>query len=141
MSVERQPNRCARCGTGRGEIAWSDAAQASLCRGCYCVLPTATYHPPATPPVRLPGPKRHKPSDRERLYRLVLAAFQSAGQIACGSEWAVGGLGDPRAPLTGYCPVCYVGLVSVQIVDADPPFLRLDGCSAGCTPEQIARSI
>ena len=40
-------SRCARCGS-TGETAYSEAAQAVLCRRCYCRLPSAQYRPPRT---------------------------------------------------------------------------------------------
>jgi hypothetical protein len=54
-----------------------------------------------------------------------------------GSKWGVFGLGDPKLPLMGYCPVCRIGVVAIYLLATDPPRLRTEGCSDGCTPDLI----
>ena len=76
-----------------------------------------------------------------RLFERVFGALQRAGEQVTGSEWAVGGLGNGNGRLTGWCPVCHQGLVTVALVDADPPELDLAGCTAGCTADTVARAI
>jgi hypothetical protein len=82
-----------------------------------------------------------KPSAYARLFRRVYAALERAGVEVTGSPWCVFGLGDPALPYVGYCPVCRRGTVVVWLIDADPPRLRLDGCSAGCEPDDVARAL
>lgn len=51
------------------------------------------------------------------------------------------GLGDPKLPLMGYCPVCRRGTVSIYLLDTDPPRPRTDGCTDGCSPDLIFDAI
>jgi hypothetical protein len=57
----------------------------------------------------------------------VWAALETTGTV-----FALG-----RDVLAAHCPVCRVGTLSVRLIDADPPAVRLNGCSAGCSAEQL----
>jgi hypothetical protein len=72
-----------------------------------------------------------------RLHQRAYAALQSAGVMVHGYPWGVFGLGDPRLPLMGWCPVCRAGTVDIWLLDTDPPRLRTDGCTNGCSPDLI----
>jgi hypothetical protein len=37
--------------------------------------------------------------------------------------------------------VCREGTLLIRLVDADSPFLRCDGCDAGCDAKQIVRRL
>jgi hypothetical protein len=43
--------------------------------------------------------------------------------------------------LAAWCPVCERGQLEVDFPKTDPPVARLDGCSAGCTDEQIVKAM
>lgn len=76
-----------------------------------------------------------------KLVERVIAALKRAGIAATGWEFSVFGLGDPTAPLSGWCPVCTRGTVAVWLLD-DPPRIRLDeGCSAGCPVERVVEAL
>lgn len=96
-------------------------------------LEARLYKPPPPPPPP-------KPTPYARLVDRVWSALQAASQKVTGSQWAVSGGGDPELPLTGYCPVCCRGIVAVRLIHADPPEIDLDGCSAGCSAQQIVRT-
>jgi hypothetical protein len=51
-------------------------------------------------------------------------------------------VGDGTGRFLCHCPVCQVGTLVVQTVDADPrPQLEVKGCDNGCTDVQIAKVI
>ena len=127
---------CPRCGRPADELAYSHAAGAIVCEACHCtVAPLASaaarrYRRPKPPPPP-------KPSRYAQLVEEVITALQRAGEEVTGSRWAIGGLGSGTGRFTGYCPVCAVGLVDLQILNTDPPRVRTDGCSNGCSSDLI----
>lgn len=75
-----------------------------------------------------------------RLHRRVWAALEAAGLEVTGEKFSVFGGGDPDLPLMGYCPTCRMGTVAVWLINADPPELDVEGCTAGCTDVQVAKA-
>jgi hypothetical protein len=73
--------------------------------------------------------KRHKPDRYQRLVNRVWRALESAGPVFYfGTSW-----------LSGRCPVCRTGVVGVLLIRTEVPEIDTDGCSAGCTAEQLAK--
>ena len=127
--------RCARCGTAHGEVAWSVAAHADLCLNCYRKVPEAQYVEPTTPAVRLTRPKPYRPSESQRLIGVWQTFLKRTGMPVFNVHPGAG------TRYVAWCPVCEQGIVTVAFPRTDPPVARLDGCTAGCTPEQIVRAI
>lgn len=46
-----------------------------------------------------------------------------------------------RCHIASYCPVCVTGTISIRFIESDPPRIRMDGCTAGCTAEDIAERL
>lgn len=124
-------------------VAWSDAAKAHVCFRCYGKLPEAQYVPPTGPVVHLPPPPPSPPpTPYMRLHRRVWAALETAGLEVTGEKFSVFGGGDPDLPLMGWCPVCRQGTVAVHLIDDDPPRIRLlEGCTAGCDADTVAKAV
>jgi hypothetical protein len=132
---------CESCGDSTHVVAWSDAAKAHVCFRCYGKLPEAQYVPPIVPPVRLPPPPPSPPpTPYMRLHARVYGALKRVGLEVTGEEFSVFGIGDPDLPLMGWCPACRQGTVAVRLIDADPPALDVEGCTAGCTDVQVSKA-
>jgi hypothetical protein len=82
-----------------------------------------------------------KPSGRQRLHDRVYAALERASVAVTGDKRAIGGVGGGGGRLTGYCPVCLRSPLTVEVIGGDPPRVRQDGCSGGCPPHEVARSL
>jgi hypothetical protein len=84
---------------------------------------------------RNPAPRRHrpKPTAYARLVDRVWAALEARGTVLP--------LCDGSGMVLGYCPSCGIGTIAIRIVDVTPPQLDLDGCSDGCTVEQLKQAI
>jgi hypothetical protein len=117
---------CPRCGDPLG-ARYRVKGGDRVCWPCTGYIPSAPARPKQTAAARL----------RSRVY----AALDAAGVELLGGSGHVGGLGDPEAGLAGYCPVCRRGLVHVCVIDAAPPELEFDGCSAGCSFEQVKEAL
>jgi hypothetical protein len=115
---------CPRCGDPLGARYPAKADGWMVCWSCSGWTPE--------PPPKLP-----KRSATVRLRQRVYKALSDAGMELLGDDGHVGGLGDPDVGLAGYCPVCKRGIVLVHVIDANPPELDMEGCSAGCTARQV----
>ena len=132
---------CAGCGTREEEVHWSEAARLWLCEGCYCRTPGARFVATPGRAVKLPPPPPTRPSPFARLHSRVYGALDRAAREAGCGKFCVFGVGDPDLPLTGYCPVCGTGTVAIRLLDTDPPRMRTEGCSDGCSADLIAGAI
>jgi hypothetical protein len=112
---------CPRCGDPLG-------ARYSVKDGPKLCWPCSGYKNPA--------PRAPKPAPVVRLRRRVYSALDAAGIEVVGKPGCIGGLGDPDAGFAGYCPVCRRGIAQVWVLD-NPPRVRVDGCSAGCSDDQV----
>lgn len=126
---------CSRCGSTRRETALSAAAQAVVCLRC---LPGPANAGPRQRPR--PG-SRPKPDRFQRLFDRVYEALAGAGERVHGSREGVFGLGDPNLPLMGWCPACHAGTVSIRVLATSPPAIDVDGCSDGCTWQQVNEAL
>lgn len=132
-------NRCTGCGDA--EAYWSEAARLWLCEACYCRTAGSRFSATPGRVVKLPPLPPYKPTAFARLHSRVYAALdRAAHEVGCG-KFCVFGVGDPDLPLMGYCPVCSTGTVAIRLLDTDPPRMRTDGCSDGCSAELIAGAI
>lgn len=130
------PTRCSRCATARREIAWSAAAQAMLCAGCYGTLPSAQYQPPTTAPVKLRAPKRAEPSAYTQLvYRIWDQVTQRTGHAPIYID---------ANHVAIHCPRCGDGTLRLTFVKRPEPAALIstdDGglgrCSRGCDEATI----
>src|SRR5437660_12648122 len=127
--------QCPRCGREAAELHYSHAVAGVSCEDCYCraaspISREARRWRPLKVKVERPRPSRYA-----QLYEDVYAAMQRAGGAATGQRWCVFGIGSGRGRLSGWCPACGTGVLGVQIVSADPPDVRTDGCDNGCPPD------
>lgn len=119
--------RCAVCGREADEVARSDQLGAECCETCYS-RGTSPTDAPDPPVVRAP---RYEPGAYERLVRRVWAGLEAAGTVFyVTSDY-----------IAGRCPVCSMGTVNVHFIPTDPPEIEIDGCTAGCSVEQLAKAL
>lgn len=78
-------------------------------------------------------PPPPKPSSFARLHDRAWRTLERAGEVFTPA--------DGTGRLTGWCPVCRDGLLALRVIDGEEPFIRQDGCTAGCTHEQIAEAL
>jgi hypothetical protein len=129
---------CTRCGSRRRRTAFSVAAGAVLCFDCYGLLPEARTT--ARAPRYAPPPRR-RPNPYERLHERVWAALEASGEAVTGVRLgSVFTRADGSGWLYGWCPSCREGTVAVRLLD-NPPRVRVDGCSAGCTDDQLTAAL
>jgi hypothetical protein len=111
-----------------------------VCERCHC-----RAAPPASPAARrYRRPKPPPPSKPGRYAQLVddvLTALKRSSMEVTGWEWSIGGLGSGEGRFTGWCPVCGAGLVDIQVIRADPPDARTEGCAAGCPSDLIFNTL
>lgn len=90
--------------------------------------------PPRPGTVRLLPPPPYKPSESELLigrWRAFLGTTDlPVFNVAEGAA----------TTYAAWCPVCRRGIVTVAFPRVEPPTARLDGCSAGCTFEQLVKA-
>jgi len=96
--------------------------RAMVCRDCLLVGPVITLPPRRREP-------RRKPTAYERLHTRVW------GRLALEGEVFVTRVGQ----IVGRCPVCGHGVVCVMFIPTDPPRIRTEGCTDGCSPELVAQ--
>jgi len=98
--------------------------RAMVCRDC---LPTG---PVIMLPMRRREPRR-KPTPYERLHTRVWDRLKLEGEVF------VIRVGQ----IVGRCPVCGRGVVCVRFIPTDPPRIRQDGCTDGCTGELVEQAL
>ena len=123
--------RCPCCGREVEELHYGVCLGGVCCERCYCraappISREARRWRPQKSPVRRP-----KPDGYARLVDRVYAALGRVGEV-----YSLGG-----GQFAGYCPLCCEGTVLIRLIAGDPPFLRYDGCDAGCDAEQVARRL
>jgi hypothetical protein len=131
--------RCSRC-RGSGDIRWSAAVQASLCRRCYGKLPSAQFIPSATAPAKPRQAKRPEPpSYTQFVYRVWDQLKGRTGRAPIYLD---------STHIASYCPSCLDGTLVVGFVSHPRPraFVSSQGagagyCSRGCTEEQIVEAL
>lgn len=122
---------CEICARRVSETAYSEAAQATCCLSCHVKAAPASeatrYRPPASP-------RRAKPTPYAQTLERAWQAMEAIGTVFP--------LVDGTGRLMGWCPACKQGTVTIMVLGSDhEPRLRLAPCSAGCSEEQIARSL
>jgi hypothetical protein len=118
---------CEVCGREVEEVCWSDQLGVRCCERCH-----SRGTPPSNAPRRrAPRAPVYKPTPYELLVRRVWDALAEAGTV-----FYVG----PRY-IAGWCPACRMGTVNVHFIggDEDPKLRLLDGCTAGCSTDDLAR--
>lgn len=109
-------------------VRHSDAIEKAVCERCYCRLapkPTALKAPSYRSPARL------KPSPYARLFGRMWDRLRLEGTVFYVEPGRI----------AGWCPVCGQGTIVVRFIDIDPPRVRLDPCSDGCSEDWIAGAL
>jgi hypothetical protein len=122
--------QCPRCHRDVPEIAYSCALGTVCCEDCH---PGGPPGPPIADPV-VPRYKSREATAYAKMMRSVWRVLERQGRVYP--------LADGSGMVRGYCPICRLGLVMMQVVgdhkDAD---VIVSPCDLGCSPYVIAKAL